>query len=129
MNGAACILSSGSLVRAYRIYDPNPLCFTAYTKERVMPAGLRRWRKRVSAFLTSLTSVEGRPWLVYALTDGTVGVLDVATGDLAFETRPHLDGVSTVALLMCALGDRIAVGTIDGRLLLIRIDEAHALVS
>lgn len=126
MCGTACLLSTGILVRAYRVYDPHPQRFSAYVEAREMPTGRRRWRRSVSALVTCMTSVDRQPWLIYALTDGHVGVLDVETGDLAFETNLHLDGVSSVALSMCALGDRIALGTIDGRLLLLRIEERMA---
>ena len=123
MAGTACLLSAGMLVRAYRVYDPNPLRFSACIEAQEMATGRRRWRRSVSALTTCLTPIEGHPWLIYALTDGHVGVLHAETGDLAFETKLHRDGVSTVVLSMCALGDRIAFGTMDGRLLLLRIEE------
>jgi WD40 repeat protein len=123
MCGTAWLLSTGTLVRTYRVYDAHPQRFSAYVEAHEMPAGRRRWRRSVSALVTCLTHLEGHPWLIYALTNGRVGVLHAETGDLEFETNLHRDGVSTVALSMCALGDRIAFGTIDGRLLLLRIEE------
>ena len=126
MCGTACLLSDGTLVRAYRVYDPHPQHFSAYLEAREMPTGRRRWRRSVSALVTCLTPVDGQPWLIYALTDGRVGVIQAGTGDLEFETNLHVDGVSTVVLSMCALGNRIACGTIDGRLLLLRLEEQMA---
>lgn len=126
MCGTACLLSTGILVRAYRVYDPHPGRVSAYVEAHEMRSGRRRWRRSVSALVTCLSPVEGHPWLVYALTDGQVGILDVETGDLAFETSLHLDGVNTVALSMRAWGERVALGTIDGRLLLFRIEARMA---
>lgn len=123
MYGSACLLSTGILVRAYRTHDPSPQHATVYIEAREMRSGRRRWRRPLSALVTCLTPIEGHAWLLYALVDGHLGVLHAETGELAFETNLQLDGVSTVVLSMCALGDRIALGTIDGRLLLLRIEE------
>jgi hypothetical protein len=50
------------------------------------------------------------------------GHLHTQSGGLVFETKLQLDGVNTVVLAMCVLGDQIAVGTLDGRLLLLGIE-------
>lgn len=122
MSGNACLLPSGTLARSYRVHDPKPERSRTYVDAYEMQSGRGLWRREVSGLVTCFTSVEGQPWLIFALTDGKIGVVDVRTGALVFEMHLQVDGVSTVALSMCALGQSIAVGTIDGRLLLLRIE-------
>lgn len=57
---------------------------------------------------------------------GRVGIVDADTGDVALEMVVQLGGVSTVLLSMCARGDRIAFGTLDGRLLVLHLQERVA---
>ncbi len=56
--------------------------------------------------------------IVYALTDGELGLLDARSGETLWQTSAQVDGVATVVLSLAVSGGRIAAGTIDGRILL-----------
>jgi hypothetical protein len=121
MSSTACLLPDDGLVRAYRVYDPRPGRHTCYLEALELANGRRRWHHPVSALVTSLALVEGKPWLLYALTDGRVGVMDTDTGLDLCETTLALDGVPTMVMAMRAHGDHIACGTVDGRLFLLSV--------
>jgi hypothetical protein len=98
MCSAACLLQDGTLVRSYRVYDPNPSEFTGYLEALQMPTGRSLWRRAVPALTTSLAAMAGHPWLIYALTDGRIGVLHTQTGDLLHEQSLRLSDVNTMVL-------------------------------
>lgn len=60
-------------------------------------------------------------WLFYALIDGTIGVVDLRTGERVCERKFHIDGVPVIASSLAARGELLACGTVDGRVLLLRI--------
>jgi hypothetical protein len=61
--------------------------------------------------------------LIYALTDGRVGVLHQLTGDQLHEQPLHVGGADTMAMSLAVKADRIACGTVDGRVLILRLSE------
>lgn len=124
MGSTACLLPDGGLARAYRIYSPRPGSHACYLEAHDLSSGRRRWHHPVSALTTSMTVVPGKPWLIYALTDGKVGIMNLDTGLDLCESTLVLDGVPTMIMALAASGDEIAAGTVDGRVLLLRV---HAL--
>jgi hypothetical protein len=122
MGSTACLLPDGSMVRAYRVHDPTPSNFSGFIEALEMPAGRRRWRRPVPALATCLISGDEGPWLLYALTDGRLGVLDWRTGDLLHEQTLRLGNVNTVALSLAPKGNRVACGTLDGRVFILRVE-------
>jgi hypothetical protein len=123
MCSSACLLSTDTLVRGYRVYDPKPSHFAGYIEALEMPTGRRRWRRAVPALTTCLAPIQGYPWLIYALTDGRIGVLHVHTGDLLHEQTLQIDHVNTMVLSLSVQSNRVACGTLDGRVLILRVDE------
>lgn len=121
MSGTACLLPDGTLIRAYRRYDPRPGRFAGNIEALDSSNGRSSWSRSIPALATCLTPLHGRPWLVYALTDGRVGILHTKTGDPLLETSLRVDGVDTVVQSLRALGHRLACGTIDGRVLVLRV--------
>ncbi|MBI5537994.1 MAG: hypothetical protein HY898_35050 [Deltaproteobacteria bacterium] len=121
MCSTARLMADGSLVRAFRVHDPQPSNFGAFIEALEMPSGRPRWRRSFTALATALEPIGHSSRLVYALTDGTLGVLDAKSGDLLHEERVEVHGVNTMVLSLCAQGDRVACGTLDGRVLLLRI--------
>ena len=62
--------------------------------------------------------------LVYALTDGTLGLLSIKNGMTLFEEKLEVDGLSTIATSISSNGSWLAVGTIEGRVLLYQVDKS-----
>jgi hypothetical protein len=54
--------------------------------------------------------------------NGTVAGLDLEAGKKPWETKLEIDGVSTMATALAVGSAAVAVGTIDGRVLLYELD-------
>ena len=118
----ASLLLEGALARAYRIFGPDPYELVGYIEALDLATGRSLWRRPVPALATCLAPVAGRPWLLYGLTDGRLGILDSRTGELLHEEALRIDGVSTMAMSLSGRGDRFVCGTLDGRLLVLRVE-------
>ncbi len=123
MNGVACLLPDGGLVRAYRVHSSRPGSHACYLEAHELSSGRRRWHHPISALVTSMALFAAKPWLIYALTDGKVGVMHTETGLDLCETQVVVDGVPTMVMSLAVSGEEIAAGTVDGRVLLLRVVE------
>ena len=114
-NSIACWAPENTLIRAFYTYGREE------PENRIQRCDLKTgqtlWTYSVTAMVTSMAIV-GSSVLVYTLTDGFLGLLSIADGMPLEEECLTVDGISTVAMSLAVRGDRLAVGTIDGRLLL-----------
>lgn len=117
MSCSACWATDGSLIRAFHVYDPRP----GQGAKRIQRIDLAQsrvvWTREVSALVTSMTVV-GQEALAFALTDGTIGLLCIEDGSVLSQEQLNVRGAPTVATALAAHGTRLAVGTIDARLLI-----------
>jgi hypothetical protein len=118
---AACLAGENLIALAVRVYNAPRRSADGYILGRGKQRGETVWQHPVTAQVTALVYLEEQGTLVYALTDGTVGLLDASTGRLLDSMRAVADGVDTVVLSLSARGARLAAGTIEGRLLLLRV--------
>jgi hypothetical protein len=121
LEGAACLAGEDLIALAVRVYNPPGQSAGGYILGRRKQRGGIVWQHPVAAQVTALSYLEEQGVLAYALTNGTVGLLDADTGNLLHSMRAVADGVDTVVLSLSARGARLAAGTIDGRLLLLRV--------
>ncbi len=119
MNSTACWLSARSIVRAARVYHPRPGTGANLIERRELGSGPPAWRVSVGAPATEL-AVAGDA-VVFALMDGTLGILDAATGETRWRETLDVDGVPTFATTLAIEGDAVAIGTADGRVLLAQL--------
>lgn len=116
----ACALPSGELVRSSIVYSARsdgPSRIEAFAPD----TGQVRWSLPVTSPATAMVSIPERGMVVFAGTDGTIGLVDATTGALVAGRELAVDGVPSVAMSLAARGDRIAAGTIDGRVLVLGI--------
>jgi hypothetical protein len=125
MCSTACVLSDGTIVRSYRDRNPDPSRFSGFIEALDRLTGRSLWRRSIPALVTSLVSVQRWPWLIYALTDGRVGVLHQCTGDQLHEQTLQLDRADTMVMSLATKDDRVACGTVDGRVLILRLRANH----
>ncbi|MEM1178419.1 MAG: hypothetical protein AAGM22_08750 [Acidobacteriota bacterium] len=123
LSAAAVALGPGSLVRGHEIFSSD-LSRTDVVLERLDLAAAEpvRWSHPAFAAVTALRVARGR--VFYALTDGTLGVLDAQSGESLATLDLEVDGVPTLGLSLDiggADGRSLAVGTADGRLLIYRL--------
>ena len=118
MESQTCRLPAGGWVRVARRHEPGGgSVFIDGLDER----GRVMWRRPIASVATALVSIPSDPACVaYALLDGEIGVVDARNGTSLAAQSLQVDGVPSMALSLSARGDRLAMGTIDGRVLLWR---------
>ncbi|WZB76738.1 hypothetical protein WJ972_15275 [Achromobacter insuavis] len=62
-----------------------------------------------------------------AFLDGTLMLIDAASGDLRLAARVRIGGIATVLYALAAHDGRLAVGAIDGRIALVELAALAAL--
>jgi len=110
----------GSLFASFEIHHPEPGKGKFQIVKREFRSGRTIWVVSVSDLVGAMALV-GDSSLVFALNDGTLGVIDTERGQIAHQHRVIIDGVATVPLSLAAKGSTIAVGTLDGRILLYQL--------
>ena len=74
------------------------------------------WVASFDAPVTALADIPRHNVVVFALNDGHLGVISAITGGVQLLRTVALDGVTSVYLSLATRGNRIAAGTIDGRI-------------
>jgi len=120
MNSTACWLSARSIVRAAKVYNPRPGSGSKFIERREFGARGPTWTVSLDAPATDLDV--SKDAVVFALMDGTIGILDAETGEFRWTEKLELDGVPTFATALAIQGDGLAIGTADGRVLVSRMD-------
>ena len=110
----ACWATDNTIIRAYSIN------ITKNIERCEISSGRSLWIHSISALATSMTVIESSI-LVYALTNGVIGMLNIADGTILYEDNLMVDGFSTVATSLASNGSWLTIGTIDGRVLLYSI--------
>ena len=117
MYSIGCWGPNDTLIRAFSIYDPHPNGGDKQIQCCNCLSGQVLWTLSLNAIVTSMVMV-GQSTLAYALTDGTLGLLDMTDGTSLHEEVCTVEGIPTVVTALAARGSRLVVGTLDGRLLL-----------
>lgn len=113
----ALLLPDGDLARAYVVLTPAPRL--SHLEIRVLESGALRHAYPLSAAPTCLARNE--QYLFYGLIDGRIGAIEFRTGERLFERAFHVDDLPVIALSLAARGAELACGTLDGRVLLLRV--------
>lgn len=113
----ACATEAG-FFRSYYEHHPHPgkgrLMLDLYDPR----SGEVCWEQRVNGLATALLKVPERPWVIYALNSGRIGCFDVEKGDIRWEEPLEADGLPTVPTALALDHRRLAIGTVEGRILL-----------
>jgi|GEM_PF-3355231 len=121
MNSIVCACSDKTLIRAYKVYHPHPGEGEMFIERTEIGSERTFWLHPISALVTSMV-LAGDKALIYTLTDGTMGMLDIVDGRLVYQDKLSVSGISTVAMSLAVNDTYLAVGTIDARILLYDID-------
>ncbi len=124
MDGAAAFGPRDSIVRAYRVYNPSPKATKGCVELYSLSKGRALWKFDVDADVTSIVATADARHIIFALTNGRLGVVDAVDGRLVHDEHLAADGVPTVATALATLDQLVLVGTIDGRLMLYALEVA-----
>ncbi|MDP2309574.1 MAG: hypothetical protein Q8P18_26370 [Pseudomonadota bacterium] len=120
MESTAVALDGGSIVAGYRVHHPHPGKGDRYL-ERRSPTGASVWRTRWPFAPVALAHVADWGVVIAATLDGRLAALDARTGVVAAATSLRVDGLDVVPTCLAVSGSRIAVGTTDGRVLIVEV--------
>ncbi|XVJ68218.1 MAG: hypothetical protein HEQ39_00050 [Rhizobacter sp.] len=117
MDAHACRLTQrGGWVRACSRYPSQGQ--GGFFVERLDEHGRSLWTRELEAPATALAELPSTPGrIAYALTNGLVGVIDLDSGDTLWAEPLRIDGLPNMAMSMSIRGERLAMGTLDGRVL------------
>ena len=122
MEGVACWIGSDSVAIAYRVHDPNPSKTSAVVERRSLATGRTVWQHTLHLPPIAVCHIPPLEIVVWATLDGRVGALDARTGRTRDEATLDVDGVLTAPTCLDYAAGRLAVGTIDGRALVLGMD-------
>lgn len=127
MECCGCFVSDGAgegVVVSGKHYSPNcskPVAAFLYRK--ALSADRELWRHETGACASTLVFLPDEGLVAAALLDGTLMLLRAADGHVLFTGKARVDGVRTIIFSMDAHGDRLALGTVDGRIAVMTVKE------
>lgn len=81
------------------------------------------WRHPTRASAAAIVALPQAGLVAAAFLDGTLMLMDAGTGGIRRNAKLRLEGLPTVAHAMAARGDRLALGTADGRIAVVSASE------
>jgi len=90
---------------------------------RHLPEGSVQWATQCTASVTAIALIRERKVIVFALSDGHIGILSAATGQIQLLQPVQINGARSIYLALAAKESRIAAGTIDGRIVVSKLIE------
>ena len=120
MESVACLAPGDRLIAGYLRHHPHPGKGQAFVESRLLAGGETRWSVPVEAGVTAMVAMPARGCVVVALLSGRVAAHALDTGALLWEERASIDGLPTMVTALTARDDRLAAGTICGRVIMFR---------
>jgi hypothetical protein len=105
------------MVVAGKHYDPNPYRpYSGFIYRKRLRDGEELWRVPTSASPTVIRHVPSAGVILAFFLSGEEIVLSADTGSVLRRNRCEADGLPSVVFSCAVSADRIAVGTVDGRI-------------
>lgn len=120
MEGCGCLVAPDTLVRGFRVYRPTGPS-QAFVESVSLSSMRSTWRVSVAFAPVALRYVRHSDCIVFATLDGRLGALDAKTGELLEDLSLARGNAATFVMSLDSHGDRLAAGTIDGRVLVYRM--------
>lgn len=77
------------------------------------------WRLPTRASASAIVHMPETGLIAAAFLDGTLQLIDAQTGARRLDAKVRVDGLPTLIFALDAAGDRLAVGTVDGRIAIV----------
>ena len=115
-------VSNDEIIRSFKLYNPKIKQDPFFIERLELSTGISVWKQSISALVTAMKRI-GDTYLLYALTNGRFGIIDINSGKHLFEESLIIDKVPTVGLSLDVRNHQVAIGTIDGRIALYEFTE------
>lgn len=100
--------------------------YRGFIYRRQLQRGEELWRHPTSASPSSIVHLPETDLVAAALLDGSLMLIDARNGQLRLKAKVRLDGLPTQIRAMDARDGRLALGTVEGRIVVRHIDELLA---
>jgi hypothetical protein len=121
MDSCAALGAGGTIVRGFSPRASRPPARDAAIERFSLTEDRSLWRIDLDAEVTAIVTTGN--YVVAALTSGHLLVIASSSGELLQDVALAIDKVPTVATALAVHGQRLLVGTIEGRLLLYTVRE------
>lgn len=106
------------VVIAGKHYSPTVgNAYRGFIYRKSLARGQERWRHATPASASAIVVADDL--VLAAFLDGSLMLIDAASGDLLLAARVRVGGIATVLYTLAAHGGRLAVGTLDGRIAIV----------
>ena len=106
------------VVIAGKHYSPTVgNAYRGFIYRKSLARGQERWRHAAPASASAIVVADDL--VLAAFLDGSLMLIDAASGDLLLAARVRIGGIATVLYALAAHGGKLAVGTLDGRIAIV----------
>jgi outer membrane protein assembly factor BamB len=120
LSSSACLAADGSITISSEIYAVAGVEREFEIENRDARTGRRIWSLKVPKLVVAMAAI-GEAGLVYTLKDGSMGLIDTGSATIVQQWALESNKNPTAGLSLSARGSEVAVGTLDGRILLYRL--------
>jgi len=117
MKGSGCLIpgqSSQAVAISGELYNPKPsVHFSGFIVYHDLHRSKVLWTRSIAAQVTAMQAILKHKVIVYALTNGEVGLLDYTNGRILDKQEAHAEAADNVILSLRAHDNFIAAGCID----------------
>lgn len=121
MQGIACILDD-KFISSFEYHHPSNFKFNGFIAARELSSGELLWSFGINAQTTVLETIEEYNLVFYALANGEIGLIDLDNGKIVYKEVFKIDDINSCAISASYMQGQIAVGTIDGRVVILGIN-------
>jgi hypothetical protein len=121
MSSVCDFLPDQRIVRACEVYHPHSPGRTALVECLSLADTQSVWKTQMEGCFTALATLHGTAGVAFAQSNGNLGLIDSATGEILTCSPTIIDGIPTIITALAVRDDRLIAGTIDGRLLLYQV--------
>jgi len=93
--------------------------YTGFLYRKPLDRDRELWRLPTRASASAIVPMPEAGLIAAAFLDGSLQLIDAQTGALRLDARVRMDGLPTLVFALDAAGDRLAVGTVDGRIAIV----------
>jgi hypothetical protein len=122
MHLGGCLISDDKAILSWIVHNYNPRAEKqGYVVCVNLHSGRFRWQQSMNVQVAASAFISAANTVVCASVDGYLSFFDVNSGELLHSVKMVVDGVPTLPLSLAINGNRVAVGTMDGRVVIYRI--------
>ncbi|WP_315136267.1 hypothetical protein [Achromobacter marplatensis] len=93
--------------------------YTGFLFRKPLDRDRELWRQPTRASASAIVPMPEAGLIAAAFLDGSLQLIDAQTGALRLDAKVRVDGLPTLIFALDAAGDRLAVGTVDGRIAIV----------